>query len=160
MIEHWCSQPQFRFEKVGGFVIACNHWVWVRALPTFSADLFPPLCSKSRKLENTCTGDDTALWQARCCIKRHEIETLQIIACSGDVYVVEKHLSKRTWALIWGAVLMIFAFVPSKLQFLQATNCMQILHLDQIRFQVSQFKRQKWLQIWSFYWAVVIEKMR
>lgn len=37
----------------------------------------------------------------------------QIIACAGDVYAIDKTLSKRTWGLIWGAVLMLFAFVPN-----------------------------------------------
>ena len=40
---------------------------------------------------------------------------MQIIACAGDVYAIDKTLSKRTWGLIWGAVLMLFAFVPSRL---------------------------------------------
>lgn len=37
----------------------------------------------------------------------------QIIACSGDVYAIEPSHSKRTYAIIFGAILCLFAFVPS-----------------------------------------------
>ncbi|WIA10991.1 hypothetical protein OEZ85_011148 [Tetradesmus obliquus] len=37
----------------------------------------------------------------------------QIIACAGDMYYINNSFSKRDWELIWGGVLMVFAFVPT-----------------------------------------------
>uniref|UniRef100_A0A383WBV8 Amino acid transporter transmembrane domain-containing protein n=1 Tax=Tetradesmus obliquus TaxID=3088 RepID=A0A383WBV8_TETOB len=37
----------------------------------------------------------------------------QIIACAGDMYYINNTFSKRDWELIWGGVLMVFAFVPT-----------------------------------------------
>ncbi|CAL8461956.1 g1487 [Coccomyxa elongata] len=37
----------------------------------------------------------------------------QVIACAGDMYYINKTYSKRTYELIFGSVLMIFAFVPT-----------------------------------------------
>lgn len=37
---------------------------------------------------------------------------VQVIACAGDMYYIDKTYSKRTYELIFGSVLMLFAFVP------------------------------------------------
>ncbi|EIE25080.1 hypothetical protein COCSUDRAFT_65085 [Coccomyxa subellipsoidea C-169] len=36
-----------------------------------------------------------------------------VIACAGDMYYIDKSYSKRTYELIFGSVLMLFAFVPT-----------------------------------------------
>lgn len=47
----------------------------------------------------------------------HQMNAVQIIACSGDVYAIEPSQSKRTYAIIFGAILCLFAFVPSKVPY-------------------------------------------
>ena len=36
----------------------------------------------------------------------------QVIACAGDAFYIDRSFSKREYELIFGGVLMIFAFVP------------------------------------------------
>ena len=36
----------------------------------------------------------------------------QVIACAGDAFYIDRRFSKREYELIFGGVLMIFAFVP------------------------------------------------
>ena len=80
---------------------------------------------------------------------------MQITACSGDVYVIKKHLSKRTWSLIWGAILMLFAFIPSKQLWLDTmcfSDCLKILYLKD-RMAVILFASAQCL---SCYWLSTI----
>lgn len=37
---------------------------------------------------------------------------MQVIACAGDAFYIDRRFSKREYELIFGGVLMIFAFVP------------------------------------------------
>lgn len=36
----------------------------------------------------------------------------QVIACAGDAFYIDRSFSKREYELIFGGVLMLFAFVP------------------------------------------------
>ena len=37
---------------------------------------------------------------------------MQVIACAGDAFYIDRSFSKRDYELIFGGVLMLFAFVP------------------------------------------------
>jgi auxin influx carrier (AUX1 LAX family) len=41
------------------------------------------------------------------------LSTVQIIATASNCYLLSEHISKRTWALIWGAIFSLIAFVPT-----------------------------------------------
>lgn len=47
---------------------------------------------------------------------------VQVIACAGDMYYIDKTYSKRTYELIFGSVLMIFAFVPVRASFIKLSK--------------------------------------
>ena len=41
------------------------------------------------------------------------LSTVQIIATASNCYILSDAVSKRTWALIWGGIFSLIAFVPT-----------------------------------------------